>query len=250
MHFDWSTLALQTVNFAILVWLLQRFLYKPVLGMVDARRAEIEKRYAEAQATDAKAKDALAAIEAERVRIAAERAAALRSAAAEAEAAAATRHAQAEREATSLLDGARKTIAAERDRTIAETRRIALDLAVEMARRLLTETPTELRAEAWLERIRQHLVSLPDAEREGLVGQLIGGTALKVVSAAALPTDATDAWRRQLRQTLGDRITVAFEADPHLIAGAELHFPNAVLRFSWQSALTAMRNEIEAHDDR
>ena len=31
-----------------------------------------------------------------------------------------------------------------------------------------------------------------------------------------------------------------------LVAGAELHFPNAVLRFSWQSALAAMRAEIEA----
>jgi len=31
---------------------------------------------------------------------------------------------------------------------------------------------------------------------------------------------------------------------PGWIAGAELHFPNAVLRFSWQSALAAMRAEI------
>jgi F-type H+-transporting ATPase subunit b len=250
MRFDWSTLALQTVNFAILVWLLHRFLYRPVLRMVDARRAEIEKRYADAQAAEAKSKDALAAIEAERARIADERATALRSAAAEAEAAAAARHAQAEREATALLDSARKAIAAERDRTIAETRRIALDLAVEMARRLLTETPTELRTEAWLERIQQHLVSLPNAEREGLVRQLVDGAALKVVTAAALPSDAADTWRRRLGQTLGDRIAFAFEADPGLVAGAELHFPNAVLRFSLESALAGMRSEIEAHGDR
>jgi len=47
MHFDWSTFALQTVNFAILVWLLHRFLYRPVLRLLDARRAEIDKQYAE-----------------------------------------------------------------------------------------------------------------------------------------------------------------------------------------------------------
>ena len=47
MHVDWSTLALQTVNFAILVWLLHRFLYRPVLRLLDARRAEIDKQYAE-----------------------------------------------------------------------------------------------------------------------------------------------------------------------------------------------------------
>ena len=40
MHFDWWTLALQTINFAILAWLLHRFLYKRVLRVIDARRAE------------------------------------------------------------------------------------------------------------------------------------------------------------------------------------------------------------------
>src|SRR3546814_21092072 len=45
MHFDWWTLALQTVNFAIPVWLLQRFLYKPVLRLIDSPRAEVATRH-------------------------------------------------------------------------------------------------------------------------------------------------------------------------------------------------------------
>jgi F-type H+-transporting ATPase subunit b len=31
------------------------------------------------------------------------------------------------------------------------------------------------------------------------------------------------------------------------MAGAELHFPQAILRFSWRSALATMRAEIETH---
>ena len=38
MRFDWWTLALQTVNFAVLVWLLHRFLYRPVLRMIATAR--------------------------------------------------------------------------------------------------------------------------------------------------------------------------------------------------------------------
>ena len=53
MHFDWSTLALQTVNFAILVWLLHRFLYRPVLRLLDARRTEIDKQYAKVHMSEA-----------------------------------------------------------------------------------------------------------------------------------------------------------------------------------------------------
>ena len=74
MHFDWWTLALQTINFAILAWLLHRFLYKPVLRVIDARRAEIDKQYADASMAEAKAKQELAAVEAGRSSIAAERA--------------------------------------------------------------------------------------------------------------------------------------------------------------------------------
>lgn len=247
MHFDWSTLALQTVNFAILVWLLNRFLYKPVLRVMDARRAEIDRQYAAAQDAATKAKENLAAIAAQRDMIADERAAALKSAAAEADQAASARHAQAERDAASLLDSARKTLAAERDQAMSDLRRTALDLAGEMARRLLAEAPAPLRMQAWLDRIERHLTALPKADREGLIGQ--HDRALTVVTAEALPPETAERWRQVLHHALGDGIDIAFESDPELIAGAELHFPNAVLRFSWTSALAALRAETEAHGD-
>ncbi|MEZ5438197.1 MAG: hypothetical protein R3F12_07555 [Lysobacteraceae bacterium] len=38
MHFDVWTFGLQLINFIILVWLLQRFLYRPVLRLLDQRR--------------------------------------------------------------------------------------------------------------------------------------------------------------------------------------------------------------------
>jgi F-type H+-transporting ATPase subunit b len=247
MHFDWSTFALQTVNFAVLVWLLHRFLYDPVLRMIDSRRTEIERQFTEARTAEAEAKAQLAAIEAERASIAAERAAALKAAAAQAEAAAAAHRAQAEREAASLLDRARKTIASERTQALTELRRAALDLGAEMARKVLAEMPTKLCAEGWLERIAKHLATLPKAELDTLVQQLADGAPLKVVTASALPAEVMEAWRSELRRVHGGAIL--FEVDEYLLAGVELHFPNARLHFSWQSALAAMRAEIEAHVD-
>ena len=110
MHFDWWTLALQTVNFAVLVWLLHRFLYKPMLRMIDARKAAVQKQYDEAKVVEDKAKADLAKIEAERAGIAAEREAALKATAAQAQGAAEARRAQAEREAQALLEAARKSL--------------------------------------------------------------------------------------------------------------------------------------------
>ena len=246
MLFDWQTLTLQTANFAILVWLLHRFLYRPVLRMVDARRAEIERQYADARAAEVQAEGRLAAIDAERSGIAAEREAALRQAAAEAEKAGAERRAQGEREAASLLDNARKTLTAERAQALAEARRSALDLGTAMAVRLLAQVPGELRAAAWSDRIEQYLARLPEPERVGLATQLANGAHLQVVTAAPLSAEAAESWRKKLRRTLGGKFAVEFTVDPALVAGADLHFPNAVLRLCWQSALAAMRAEIEA----
>lgn len=249
MQFDWWTLALQTVNFAVLVWLLHRFLYKPVLRTVDARRAEIEAQYADAHAADSKAKAELAAIEAERTGIAAERLAALKAAAVEAEDQIKARQAQAEHEAAALLEDTRKTLATEREKALAEARRVALDFGAEVARRLLAEVPMQLRAEAWLERIEQHLAALPIAELKALGQQFVDGATLTVVTASALPPEMVDAWRTRLRRCLGDGVVMAFDVNPDLVAGAELHFPSAILRFSWQSALATVRSELDAHDD-
>ena len=244
MHFDWSTLALQTVNFAILVWLLHRFLYRPVLRLIDARRAEIDKHFADARGAEAKAKDQLAAVAAERAGIAAERAAALAQAAAQAEKTAAARRLQAEREAAALLDGARKALAVERRQALAEARRAALDLAADIAGKLLAEVPMQWCGEAWLGRVEKHLAALPQSERDALARQLTDGAELKVVTAALLPPETAEVWRDRLQRILGDRVTVSFGIDQRLVAGAELQFPDAVLRFSWQSALEAMRAEI------
>jgi F-type H+-transporting ATPase subunit b len=246
MQFDWSTFALQTLNFAILVWLLHRFLYRPVLAVVDARRAEIDNQYAAARAAEAEAKAQLAAIKAERDSIAAERAAALRAAAAQAEAQATARRAQAERDAAALLARERKTLADERAQVFAEAKRAALDLGLDIARRLLAEVPMTLRAEAWIERIADYFAALPKPETDALKRQLANGAALEVVTASPLPAETAGVWRSRLRQILGDGVAIRYGVDPALVAGAELHFPNAILRFSWRSALAEIRAEIEA----
>lgn len=246
MHFDWSTFALQTLNFAILVWLLHRFLYRPVLRMVDARRAEIEKAYDAARFAEAQMKDRLTTVEAERAGIAAERAAALREAAVQAEQVASARRAQAEREAATLIEDARKMLAVERKQALAETKRAALDLGAEIAKRLVAEVPIKLRAEGWIERVEQYLTALPKPDMDALLEQLEDSVPVRVVTASALPGESQETWRSRLQNTLCHRPPIEFAVDPTLVAGAELYFPNAVLRFSWRNALAAMRVEIEA----
>ncbi|MBI5861743.1 MAG: F0F1 ATP synthase subunit delta [Rhodocyclales bacterium] len=55
MEFDGTTFALEIINFLVLVWLLQHFLYKPVTTIIAQRQAGIEKALADAQATRSEA---------------------------------------------------------------------------------------------------------------------------------------------------------------------------------------------------
>ena len=58
MSIDWITVAAQIANFLVLVWLLKRFLYRPILDGIDAREAEIADRMSEAARAQQKAEAA------------------------------------------------------------------------------------------------------------------------------------------------------------------------------------------------
>ncbi len=55
MELDWSTFLLEIVNFLILIWILKRFLYRPVLSAIAQRKAKIEALLDEAKAIREKA---------------------------------------------------------------------------------------------------------------------------------------------------------------------------------------------------
>ncbi|HUS53979.1 MAG TPA: F0F1 ATP synthase subunit B [Thermohalobaculum sp.] len=50
MFIDWFTVAAQIANFLVLIWLLKRFLYRPILDGIDRREADIAARIEDAEA--------------------------------------------------------------------------------------------------------------------------------------------------------------------------------------------------------
>jgi F-type H+-transporting ATPase subunit b len=56
MQINWFTVIAQVINFLILVWLLKRFLYKPILSAIDEREKKITAQLQDADARVAEAK--------------------------------------------------------------------------------------------------------------------------------------------------------------------------------------------------
>jgi F-type H+-transporting ATPase subunit b len=70
---DWVTVFAQIINFLVLVWLLQHFLYGPVTRAMDTREQRIKQRIDEAAETKKRAEDQAEKLEAEKLKLEARR---------------------------------------------------------------------------------------------------------------------------------------------------------------------------------
>ncbi|MBI1207676.1 MAG: hypothetical protein GC191_10365 [Azospirillum sp.] len=238
MHLDPWTLALQAVNFLVLVWLLRRLLYQPVTAMVAQRQALVAKDFAEAKAARDQAEQARLEIArrldgiagerqqqmaAARLEIEAERRQALERTAAEAAAAA-------EAQRRSLEEDRRVVAAALGDHVV--------DLAVDLAGRLLAPLGTPVVAAAMLDVLCQRLAALPP-ERLGSLGDSV-----EIATMPALDAPAQGMWRERLTGLLGPEIAMDFLADDSLVTGAELRFAGMIVGFSWRDGLAQAKTAM------
>lgn len=220
MQLDATTFILELVNFAVLVWLLHRFLYRPVSAVIDRRRAGIDRSMADAREAMAKAERLRADYDArfagwERERAQARAALAAELAAARSKGLAeAARAAQAERERLAALAQKRETDL----RREAEER--ALGLAAAFAARLLSRIAGAETQSKLVEAFVEDLAGWP-AERMESVARAAraAGGKLAVSSARALEPGERGRVLDALSQRLGLACTADFSVAPELLAG-------------------------------
>jgi len=220
MQIDTTTFILQLVNFVVLVWILHRFLYRPVLAAIDRRRAAIDKSMSDAGAVRAEAErlrgqyeGRLADWERERVKA---------RSALETELAALR---------TKGLADAAQAVERERDRLAAlqakreadwkrDTEQRALDQAAAFAARLLERIADHALDARLVEVFAADLAGWPP-EKIDLLAEAAraSGGRLSVLSAHALP----EAERLRLAQLLSERLRIEcrpeFAVDESLVGG-------------------------------
>lgn len=223
MLIDWFTVGAQVLNFLVLVALLERFLYRPVLGAIDAREARIARQIADARQRQADADAARQRFEQQQQDFASERAVLHKRAVADA---------QAERER--LLAAARQAadaLAAQR-RDALRTDAVRLQQALgERASRevfaIVRKAMAEL-AGAELEalvvdRFIARLAAIDGADREAFAAAIAaGGGALQVRSAFDLPPAGRQALEAALQQAFATPVTLQYETAPALLTGIAL----------------------------
>lgn len=244
MHFDWWTLALQTVNVLILVWILGRFFFRPVMAIVARRQEEAKKLLADAEAVRRQADATRADAEAARTEIDGRRLELLAQAQKEAQAERARLVGEAAQEAAKLHEAARAAV--ERDRAEAEGELLqhAGELSLEIARRLLERVPAEAAVAAFTDGLCREIRALPTEAKAGLNPAATPGRPLDLVAASDLSDEQKRSIRTRLVEALGFDAPIAFRRDGALGAGLELRGPTTIVRNNWRSDLDRIREEL------
>lgn len=243
MTFDLWTLGFQAVNVVVLIWLLQRFFWKPVAAMIANRQDSIATQLEDAEEARAEAKEALAGLAASRAGIAAEHETMLAAARTEARADGDALLAKARAEADSLHDTAKtaRVRAAEALKEVAA--RDAQALALTIAGQLLARLDASVTEAAFLGWLLEGLAALPEADRKALAM-----SELSVISAVATDRAAQDRIAAAITGALGAPARLHFRSDPDLIAGLELQSPHFALRNSWRADLTRIAAALGDQD--
>jgi F-type H+-transporting ATPase subunit b len=220
---DWFTVGAQALNFLILVFLLRRFLYKPILHAIDAREKKIAAELANADAKKAEAQKERDEFERKNAKFDQERAALMSRA---------TDEAKEERQR--LLEEARKAadaMSAKRQETLrTDSRNLNQAIArrtqqevFAIARKALTDLATTSLEERLAEVFTRRLREL-DGNAKGKLGEALktGSEPGVVRSAFEMPAVQRAAIQNALNETFAAEIRVRFETSPDLVSGIEL----------------------------
>lgn len=224
MQIDWFTFVAQLINFAILIALLKRYLYGPVIRAMDDREAGIAERLHDAEEAREKAEEARAEFENRTASFEQQKAQLLSDAASGAEKWKQQQLSEAREETAAARREWHAAMLAERENLMEELRLETARRATETAGRLISEfADSDLQSRV----VARFLRALSETDK---LPTDTSAQSLTVDSAAELSDRNQSALADALRAGFPNA-QISFQTNPSLICGLELRLPQA--RFAW-----------------
>ena len=245
MLIDWFTVGAQIVNFLVLVWLLQHFLYKPVLNAIDAREKRIAAELADADAKKAEAEKERTDFEDKNNVFNQHRSALLSKAADEARSERERLIDQAKKDAESLRVTQADALRADQIRLGSEITLLAEKEIFAIARKALTDLATVSLEERVGEIFTRRLREL-DPKAKQLLGDALKNSSQPALvrSAFELPADQRAAIQNALNETFSAVVRIKFEESQDVICGIELTANGQKVAWSISSYLNGLSKKV------
>jgi F-type H+-transporting ATPase subunit b len=245
MLIDWFTVGAQILNFLILIWLMKRYLYQPILQAIDAREARVAAELSEADAEKTQAHIEREKFEHKNEAFDQQCANLLSQAGNEASA-----------KGQQLVDAARQTadaLSAQRYKALNDEQQ-SLKQAIfqrthqevfAITRKVLTDLADTTLEASMTDAFTRRVQALTGKDKESLDAALKNSSRPSIVrSGFALPQEQRAAIRQALNKTFSADIQIDFIVSPDVISGIELTTGGQKIAWSIADYLFSMEQRI------
>jgi F-type H+-transporting ATPase subunit b len=246
MLIDWFTVGAQALNFIILVWLLKRFLYRPILDAVDAREQRVAAELAGADAKMTEAQKQRDAFQHKSDAFDQERAGLLREAGDAAKAERQRLIGEARQAADALSAKRQETLRSDALKFNQAISRRTRQEVFAIARKVLADLASSDLEGRLIEVFTRRLREMDSAAKTGLAEALTSASHPALVrSAFELSAQQQIMIQNALDETFSAKIRIRFETAPDLVGGIELVANGKKLAWSIADYLTSLEKGVD-----
>ena len=245
MLIDWVTVAAQIVNFLILVGLLRKFLYAPIIRSMDEREAKIADRLDDARRSKETAQQEAEEYRERNKELDAKRAEMMQEAKTEAEQLRKELVQQARSEVEEKKQAWLETTAREQDAFLSDLRIRAGDRILAISRQALADLANRQMERQVVEVFLEALEGTDPAELgdfDRSEGEDVGG--LTVSSAFELQDDLRDQLMQKIREWIGQPVRLDFTVSRELLSGIELRSNGRKIVWNLKEYLDSLEQSI------
>lgn len=245
MLINWFTVFAQAINFLILVWLLKRFLYKPILHAIDEREKAIAAQLARAEAKVSEAQQERDEFQHKNETFAQERAALLKKATDDASAVRQRLFDEARNDADALRGKREAELQLEQRNLNQEIMRWTQKEVFAITRKTLADLASasleERMGDVFVHRIRE----LAGEAKEQLAAAFKTPNHMVIVhSAFDLPASQRSAIESAVKETFAPDARIQFETAPELVSGIEISIKGHKISWSIADYLATLEKSV------
>ncbi len=246
MLIDWFTVGAQAVNFLLLVWLLRRFLYRPILVAIDAREHKIAAELSAADAKRAEAKQERDEFQRKNQEFDQQRAALLGTALEEARGEGQRLLEQAGRAADAMTVKRQEAFRNDANQLDQSISRRAKEEVFAITRKTLTDLADTSLEDSMADVFTRRLRTLNGQGKAGLVDALKSASDPALVrSAFALSGEQCATIQHAVNETFSADIPLRFETAPELVSGIELTTNGQKVAWTIADYLEALEHGVD-----
>ncbi len=245
MQINWLTVAAQIVNFLVLVWFLQRFLYGPIIRAIKQRESRIEKRLADARAQRDDAEEEAERFKQKQADLDARVDEVIDNARREARDLRRDSKLKIEKEAEHRRAALRERIEAESEDALQDIRKRAAASTFNVIRDTLRDFAGGDLSEELADRFTRYLADLPKDDRDRLAkAALEAEKTAHVYCAPDLSSTTRAKLTRAIHQTIAKELEVTYASDPDLLLGLRLDIAGQTVDWSVKQHLDRLETEV------